>query len=96
MLGRIVTWREGSAFGWIASEALRTRGVFLHLNDVISGEPEIGKRVRFDLVDLGRGPRAVQAHVLREGDPDVPGDWAEPAYRVPEIEDYLARRARGQ
>lgn len=92
MLGRIVTWRDGRSYGWIGSAALRTRGIFLHRDQIVSGEPAEGRRVRFELVDRGRGPRAEQASILEEDEPDPPGEASEPVYRVPAIEAYLARR----
>lgn len=93
MEGRIITWAPGARFGWIAVPALRTRGVFLHRKEIVSGEPAEGRRVSFTLADHGRGPRAEQAAILGEEEPSS-ASGPEPAYRVPEIEDYLRRVER--
>ena len=60
--GRVALWNSDRGFGFIVVG--QKRRIFLHASDV-SGVPQVGDTVRFELEDGLRGQRAVRASIER-------------------------------
>jgi len=70
MIGTIRFWKK--RWGFIAARGYPF-GVFLHRAQILAGEPEEGRRVRFSVTVVEKGPKATEAVVLtdeeaRDGD----------------------------
>lgn len=69
VISRLVYWFKERHYGFLCSAAEgdegNTSGYFLHENDIVSGSPEKGRIVRFELVAMKKGPAAANAEIYQ-------------------------------
>ncbi len=61
--GALVTWVPDRGFGFIRPDEGGDH-LFVHMFDLMGGDPAIGARVSFTRIATPKGPRAIRAEIL--------------------------------
>ena len=68
--GTVHSFDDGKGFGFIRRDGAGERDVYVHFSNIkgFSGHRQLfpGERVSFEVCDTGRGPSALNVHLLSE------------------------------